>query len=379
MQNNIILLLILSGLFFIPSKPIHAQKSDNQIRTIVIDPGHGGKDPGAVGKISKEKDLVLSISLKVGALIEEYFSDVSVIYTRETDKYLKLAERTKIANKNEADLFISIHINAINGANAYGAETYAMGLHVSNENLRVAKLENSVVLEEDDYEDNYAGFDPNSPESHIIFSLYQNAYLDQSLKLAQSMQHYLSTDAKRYDRGVKQAGFLVLWRTSMPAILVECGFISNPNEEQFLNSEEGQNKVAESIFNAFKDYKLSYDSESKEIEAENKLNDSIKPNIEHINSAINIEKELPSGIIFGIQIKSSSNEISNTNKFSGIDETIYEYEHNGLFKYFVGGVKDYDYILSLHKEIKVYYSDCFIIAFKDGDRITLKQAKKEIK
>jgi N-acetylmuramoyl-L-alanine amidase len=355
---------------------VAAQKSDYHIRTVVIDPGHGGKDPGAVGKISKEKDLTLAISLRVGELITSNHPEVKVIYTRSTDEFVELYKRATIANEAQADLFISVHINAISGANAYGAETFAMGLHVSEENLRVAKLENSVVLQEENFEENYEGFDPSSPESHIIFSLYQNAYLEQSLKLAQKMQYYFHNEAGRYDRGVKQAGFLVLWRTSMPAILVECGFISNLAEEQFLNSSEGQEKIAHSIYNAFNDYKLSLEVQGKEIE------------INHTHEGSNTNKtiyptkktacdSIPSGIIYGVQLQSSKTLIPAGDSFFNNSEQIYVYKHNDLFKYFVGATNNYDDIVALHSSLKNTYSDCFIIAFKDGERIPVKQAQKE--
>lgn len=380
-----------------------AQKSDYHIRKVVIDPGHGGKDPGAVGKISKEKDLVLAISLKLGELIKANHSDVEVIYTRDKDEFVELHKRAALANEVEADIFISVHVNAISGANAYGAETFAMGLHVSEENLRVAKLENSVVLQEENYEDNYQGFDPTSPESHIIFSLYQNAYLERSLKLAQKMQYYFNAEAGRYDRGVKQAGFLVLWRTSMPAILVECGFISNPEEEKFMNTAEGQEKLANAIYNAFRDYKVAYENQGKEIGAnyddeQNHTNDTeIKEHDEEIQNQEDIEddnikesnvipasgiyakEELPNGVIYGVQIKSSQNKVQENDKMFELEHQIYMYFHTGMYKYFVGGTSDYDEILILQSKLRSTYKDCFVIAFKNGQRITISEAHKELK
>jgi N-acetylmuramoyl-L-alanine amidase len=381
-----------------------AQKSDYHIRKVVIDPGHGGKDPGAVGKISKEKDLVLAISLKLGELIKANHSDVEVIYTREKDEFVELHKRAALANEVEADIFISVHVNAISGANAYGAETFAMGLHVSEENLRVAKLENSVVLQEENYEDNYQGFDPTSPESHIIFSLYQNAYLERSLTLAQKMQYYFKSEAGRYDRGVKQAGFLVLWRTSMPAILVECGFISNPEEEKFMNTAEGQEKLANSIYNAFRDYKVAYENQGKEIgantddeeqdiiienEIEEQEEDKPKPEeIEDVTdsasdikpaSGIYAKEEIPNGVIYGVQIKSSQNKVANSDKMFELNEQVYLYYHNGLYKYFAGATKDYNEVLKLQNKLRDTFNDCFVIAFKNGQRITISEAHKELK
>ncbi|MDD2199848.1 MAG: N-acetylmuramoyl-L-alanine amidase [Bacteroidales bacterium] len=409
MSRNIFQITILLVLFtFLIQGLVSAQKSDYHIRKVVIDPGHGGKDPGAVGKISKEKDLVLAISLKLGELIETNHKDVEVIYTRDTDKFVELHKRAALANEVEADMFISVHVNAISGVNAYGAETFAMGLHVSEENLRVAKLENSVVLQEDNYEDNYQGFDPTSPESHIIFSLYQNAYLERSLSLAQKMQYYFKTEAKRYDRGVKQAGFLVLWRTSMPSILVECGFISNPEEERFMNTTEGQEKLANAIYYAFRDYKTAYENQGKEIGANNDDEQNTTNNYQtdetHINNTIeentteqsqDIEKDIneqlvspaariysiediPEGVIFGVQIKSSQNKLQENDNIFELNKDIYMYFHNGLYKYFVGATNSYDDIIKLQNDLRNTYNDCFIIAFKNGQRITIKQAKKEL-
>lgn len=230
------------------------------INTVVIDPGHGGRDPGAVGRNSHEKDITLAISLKLGNYIQENFDDVKVIYTRETDEFVELFRRAQIANENHADLFISIHCNSTRGAAAYGTETFVMGLHRSEANLEVARKENASILYEDDYMETYGGFDPHSPEANIIFSLYQNAYLHQSLSIASHIQDQFRERAMRADRGVKQAGFLVLYQVTMPGILVETGFLSNPREEQYLMSETGQSHIASAIFRAFRDYKQQQDA-----------------------------------------------------------------------------------------------------------------------
>lgn len=232
-----------------------------KIKTIVLDAGHGGHDVGCLGIHSKEKDVTLALALKTGKLIEEHFPDVKVIYTRKTDVFIGLMERANIANKAKADLFISFHCNANKNKAAYGAETYAMGLHVSEANLSVAKRENEVILLEENYEKNYDGFDPSSTEAYIIFSLYQNVNIDKSLYLASKVQEQFTNKLKRYNRGVKQAGFIVLYKTNMPSILIESGFLTNKAEEEFLTSAEGQDNIANSVYLAFKTYKEDLEKE----------------------------------------------------------------------------------------------------------------------
>ncbi len=234
--------------------PAQAQKH-YKIKTVVIDPGHGGKDPGALGRFSKEKDITLAIAKKVGYYIKRAFPDVKVIYTRTSDVFIPLYKRAEIANKNKADLFISIHVNSSPNKHVQGASTYVMGLHKDKENLQVAMLENKSILLENNYKQKYQNFDINSPQAYIIFSLYQNAYLNLSLKFAQLVQYQFRERAKRIDRGVHQAGFLVLWRTTMPSVLIEVGYISNPAEERYLNSKYGQDIIASAIYRAFKQYK----------------------------------------------------------------------------------------------------------------------------
>ena len=226
-----------------------------QVKKVVIDAGHGGHDPGTHGKISREKDVALSIALKLGEILGEYLSDVEVVYTRDDDTFIPLDERADIANKNGADLFISIHANALGNKRIHGTETYVMGTHKIENNLNVAKRENSVILMEEDYQENYAGYDPNSAESHIIFSLYQNAYLANSLALADKIETQFKTRVGRHSLGVKQQGFLVLWRTSMPSVLIETGFLTNEKEEAYLNDDLGQTYIASGIFRAIRDYK----------------------------------------------------------------------------------------------------------------------------
>jgi N-acetylmuramoyl-L-alanine amidase len=237
-----------------------SEVAENKVETVVIDAGHGGKDPGTRGVSVREKDVALKIALKVGGLIEKNLPGVKVIYTRKDDRYIALDQRAAIANKNKADLFICIHANAVSKAEISGTETYVMGLHKSEGNLDVAKRENAVILLDDNYEERYEGFDPNSPESNILFSLTQSAYQESSLKFADKVETEFKTRLGRRSHGVKQAGFWVLWRTAMPSVLIEVGFLTNPKEEKFLGEETGQNMIASGIYRAFKEYKIQVES-----------------------------------------------------------------------------------------------------------------------
>jgi len=233
-----------------------AQNSNNKVMKVVIDAGHGGKDPGCRGKLVTEKSVALNVALKTGKYIEERIPNVEVIYTRSSDKFVELNERAEIANRANADLFISIHANAQRkGSSVYGTETFVMGLHKSDANAEVAMRENAVIELEDNYELMYDGFDPKSPEAYIMFSLYQDAYLNQSIEFAAKVEEQFSGRAGRHSRGVKQAGFLVLYKTTMPSVLIEVGFLTNATEEKYLASEHGEDIIASAIYRAFKDYK----------------------------------------------------------------------------------------------------------------------------
>ena len=238
---------------------VPGKKTGYKLRTIVIDAGHGGHDTGCLGSDSREKDVALRIALKLGKLIEANCPDVKVVYTRKTDVFISLIERANIANRAKADLFICVHLNSGPKA-AYGAETFVMGLHKTDDNLNVAKRENAAILLEDNYEKNYDGFDPNSPEANIIFSLYQNQFMTQSLSFAAKIQKQFKENSKRYSRGVKQAGFLVLYKTAMPSVLIESGFLTNESDQRFLNSDAGQASMASSIYRAFKSYKAELET-----------------------------------------------------------------------------------------------------------------------
>ncbi|MFN8209149.1 MAG: N-acetylmuramoyl-L-alanine amidase, partial [Bacteroidales bacterium] len=309
----------------------------SKLSRVVIDAGHGGKDPGSIGKHTMERDIALAVALKLGDYIKTNYPDVEVIFTRKEDVFVELAERADIANRNDADLFISIHTNSNKNKEAFGTETYAMGLKTDDKNFEVAKKENSVIAYEDDYTTKYEGFDPNSPESYIIFSLMQNKYLEQSLTFASHIQDELRNKAKRTDRGVKQAGFLVLWKSAMPSVLVETGFISNPEEEKFLMSEEGQELIASGIFRAFRTYK-------EEIEQRSTFSHETKtPSV----TPKNIEPIADSMLCFRVQLTSSSKPIeSGSAYFAKIknaypDSTIGEFKAAGMYKYYLGTFTEY--------------------------------------
>jgi N-acetylmuramoyl-L-alanine amidase len=240
--------LLISG----SAKPLLPHSNKKWV--VVIDAGHGGKDPGCHGEKFKEKDIALAVSLKLGHYIEENDKNVTVVYTRITDEFIALNERADIANRNHADFFICVHCNASPDKSAFGSATYVMGLYKSQGNLEVSKRENSSVLYEKDYKKTYNGFDPNSPEGNILFSMYQNTYLAQSLDLSAKIQKEYVSKAERTDNGVKQAGFLVLWKTTMPSLLTEIGFLTNPKEEEYIGSAKGQSKIAECIFFALQQY-----------------------------------------------------------------------------------------------------------------------------
>ena len=338
-----------------------AQKGE-KIQTVVIDAGHGGKDTGALGKVTTEKALNLAVALKFGNYIKENLPDVKVIYTRSTDKFVELSERADIANRNNADIFISIHCNSTEKPNsAYGAETFVMGESKNEKNLAVAKKENASILLEDNT-DAYDNFDPNSTEAYILFSLSQSLYQSQSLNLADKVQKQFASKG-RNDRGVQQAGFLVLWKTSMPSILVELGFINHANEEQFLNSEKGQNQMALSLYRAFAEYKREFEAENHTPQAEAE----VKP-------AAN------NGTYFTVQFASRDKKVTDTGKtFKGVKE-VDVYEYNGAFRYVSGRFTTKAEATKRQAEVRALgYSDAFVVAFINGERGTIKQAEEALK
>jgi len=360
----------ISILFFILTlnNLLISQTSDKyKLSTVVIDAGHGGKDPGAIGKTIQEKAITLAIALKLGEYIEEYIEDVEVLYTRKTDVFVELKERAEFANRNKADLMISVHVNSSKSAIPYGTSTYVMGLHKSEDNLEVAKTENSSIYIEKNYKDDYNNFDTESAEAYIIFNLYQNAYLDHSLLLAEKVQSQFREKAMRKDLGVKQAGLVVLWYTTMPSILVETGFISNVAEEKYLATEYGQSIIASAIFRAFREYKIEIEKNSDFI-------------VNQADSIVKIIKEsedksTDDEVLFKIQVKSSTVRLPlNSTTFAKL-ENVEEFVYNGVYKYTVGSTSDYDEIIKLQTSVRKIVTDAFVIAFVNGEKVTIAEAK----
>lgn len=388
----------------------------NKTMVVVIDPGHGGKDPGAVSKGIQEKDVVLGIGLKLGKYITENFPDVKVIYTRSTDVFVPLIDRSRIANKNKADLFISLHANTCGSSSIHGTETFVLGLHRTNENLDVAKKENSVILLEDNYATTYEGFDPNSSESYIMFELVQDTYLDQSLSFADDIQRQFKSRLTNSNRGVKQAGFLVLRQSSMPSVLVETGFVSNQADANQLKSEEGQQAIASSIYEAFRKFKnrnsggnapvqpiatatkpdsstltvlseKKKETKSEETEetkpvmaqsiAENKPIEKTTASSEKIKSPeVNIAKtdveitpmKTASETYYSVQIGANTTPVEPiAANFKGLKEVRRE-KSDKYYRYYVGKESTLEKITPLLEQIRLKFSQAFIVCFIDGKR-----------
>nr|WP_320119209.1 N-acetylmuramoyl-L-alanine amidase [uncultured Marinifilum sp.] len=354
-----------------------AQNNSYSLKTVVIDAGHGGKDPGALGKSSQEKDIVLNISLKLGTYIEKYFPDVDVIYTRKTDVFIPLKRRSEIANQYKADLFISIHANANNNSKIRGTETYTLGLHKTQENLEVAMKENSVIEYEEDYSTKYEGFDPKNPASYIIFNMMQGVNRDKSISLAELTEHQFKTRVGRHSRGVREAGFWVLKQVSMPSILVEVGFVSNPTEEKYLKTKQGQDYLASAIFRAFRDYKNKLEQSSVLLSKEGTINTKK----ETPDSLTNKTKEKSTitnkpVLEYCVQLKSSTKKIPLTSKVFKNIPNVKERKVNNIYKYTVGSTSNYQKIIEVQKVIRKKIKDCFVVAFYNGQRISLSKAKK---
>ena len=388
------------------SSPLCISNSWAKDFVVVIDAGHGGHDPGAVGKISKEKNINLNVALKLGNMIKKNCDDVKVIFTRTKDVFIPLNRRAEIANNAKADLFISIHTNALaNNRTAKGASTWTLGLAKSDANLAVAQRENSVILYESDYKTRYAGFNPNSAESYIIFEFMQDKYMEQSVHLASLIQKQFRHTCKRVDLGVHQAGFLVLKASAMPSILVELGFISTPEEERYLNSEEGTGTLAKGIYRAFLTYKKEHEIRltgvsrtiipDDEEMSENELAaqqpkeekpDSAPDQTELVAQAkpqqrpITVESATNSGeITFKIQILTSSSPLTkNDKRLKGLKDVDY-YKEKGLYKYTYGASTDYNKVLRNKRAITDKFKDAFIIAFRDGEKMNINAAIAEFK
>lgn len=338
---------------------------------VVIDAGHGGKDPGARGTIIDEKVINLSVALKLGEKISAGHDDVKVVYTRKTDRFVELDERANIANRNKADLFISIHTNAVKrGSPVRGTETYTLGLARSEENLDVAKRENSAILLEDNYQQTYEGFDPNVSESYIIFEFMQNKHMEQSVGFASEIQKRFSS-AGRVDRGVRQAGFLVLRKTGMPSVLVELGYISNKDEERFMKSAEGQNKLVNALSEAFTRYKTKYDRQQGEVSRKAAPADvAPKPAPQEKRpSSATVKTKIAGKIVYKVQILTSDRKLRvGAKAFKGYKNVDYFVE-NGIYKYTYGETTDFNAAKKLRREVAGDFKDAFIVAFKDGKKV----------
>ena len=378
-RSYIIILLCCLWLVF----PLVGAQAESRDFIVVIDPGHGGRDPGAIGKRGKEKNINLNVALKLGKLIKNNCKDVSIVYTRDKDTFVGLDRRAQIANDAKANLFISIHTNSVaRGRTVRGTETYTLGLHRTEDNLEVAKKENAVILIENDYEQRYAGFNPNSSESYIIFEFLQDKNMEKSVQLATLIQRQFKNTAKRIDKGVHQAGFLVLRETTMPGVLVELGYISTPDEERYLLTESGTDALAKSIYRAFIKYKeqngspIARRNEPPTNPVTPKVSSQTKKKpLDTLQKQIKKE-EKP---IFKIQILTSDRKLSTNNKqFKGLSPISY-YQEKGIYKYTYGESSDYNKVLRTKRQIETKFKGAFIIAFKNGKKIDVNQAIKEFK
>ncbi len=365
-KNDFLLkLLVLLVVLFTCSKlfPLYSQ----QIKTVVIDAGHGGKDPGCHGNFAFEKDVCLSMALKLGSLIKEKYPEIKIIYTREKDVFVELIERANIANRAKADLFICIHANA-GSEGAYGTETYVLGLHRTEAQQRVAERENSIIALEDDKGAKYKEIDL-STDAIIIRQLQLKVFLDHSILFAEKLQKEFKKFG-RYDRGVKQAGFLVLYKTTMPSVLIETGFLTNSNEEKFLGNITGQVNMADLMFNAFENYRN---------QIENKIPVTIEKNDEIISepveSPVSISKD-SSGLVFRVQVETWDQRRDNSyNLFKGYE--VFEYEQDKMYKYCIGNFSDYQMVKNYKIElIKKGFQNAFLVAFLNGERISIEKAIK---
>ena len=366
--------------------------------TIVLDAGHGGHDAGAVGSFSKEKNINLRYTLLVGDMIKKNIPDAKVIYTRDKDVFVDLNERARIANRNKADLFVSIHTNSSKNTSANGMETFTLGVSRSKENMEVAMLENSVIKLEEDYETKYEGFDPNSVDSYIMFEFMKDQYTDRSITCADFIQTKMINTSKRNDRGVRQAGFLVLRATAMPSVLAELGFISNKDEEKYLNNNENQVKLATAIFNGIKEYKHELDKKSgtvnsEELKADITIEDKVEiktektENINVENKDIKAKEEItPNSTLltpnseyeFFIQYLVSKNNYKADNAvFKGHTPTKVLNENN-LYKYLIGPF-DVNTVFTKRNEITKNFPDAFIVAYKEGKKVSTPEAIQEAK
>ena len=364
------ILLIMFTIFTVGTSV--GQTEVNKLKCICIDAGHGGSDPGACGLQSREKDIVLKLALKVGKLIEQAYPEIKVVYTRKTDVLIDLSQRGQIANNHHADLFISIHINSNELRSPHGLETYVLGLHRTKENLAVAMKENSVIKYEEDYSTKYAGFDPSRPESYIMFSLMQNLYLEKSLELAALVQEEMVAATKRSDRGVRQAGYIVLVKAAMPAILIEAGFISNPEEERYLLTQTGQNKIATAIFKAIQKYKMKVEKQENIILVEKKREKNTTPEQAPVKMP---EPRSTASLQYAVQVAPSTAKVKDVSRLCP-GEKVGVLVSGGRYRYYVRPGAELEEVKKSFSKIKNKVKDCFIIGIYDGKAISVAEAKK---
>ncbi|WP_340112538.1 N-acetylmuramoyl-L-alanine amidase family protein [Maribellus mangrovi] len=386
-KNPLKYLLLIVAFAVLQSVPANnrseAKQDDSLVSLVVIDPGHGGIDSGTSSGDVEEKDIVLDIALKLGNYIERTFPEIEVIYTRKTDVFIPVYRRAEIANKADADLFISIHANAVDYKYVHGTETFVLGQHSSEDNLQVAKKENSVILLEDDYTTTYEGFDPNSSESYIMFELVQDEYKEQSISLANAIQNEFRLRTKRKDRSVKEAGFLVLRQIAMPGVLVETGFLSNASERDFLNSNNGRDQIALAIFSAFEAYKTNVEQKS----SFHLVTDDETPQpIEKVATGANVTPATTPGsaeksageedLFYSVQIMALKQKIETTpENFNGLDN-VFRIDSPGISRYFVGKYSSLENA-EINKELLlVRYESAFVVAFKNNELISLKKLQE---
>ena len=370
-SRNALGLILLAALFVNPLFADDKKKKNNKIRTIVIDPGHGGKDSGTMGTkryTQYEKHIALDISLKLGNYIKDAFPDIKIIYTRKTDVFLELWERTELANEKNADLFISVHCDGFTNPNPSGASVFVMGMSKLKANMDVAMRENSVMYLEDNFKEKYDGFDPKSPESYIVFSLMQNTFLDQSISIAEKIEDEFANRAKRKSRGLKQAPFYVISRVNMPSILIEAGFLTNPKEEDFLNTELGKDHIASAIFRGFRSYKESVDGAKI-----SELDKSAVKEKEIIKTPT-LKKEITTDKVeYKVQIGTYLKSMLSDKSFMNLNA--YEEIINGTYKYYVGNA--YNKVSADNLKFKMRekgFKGAFVVAFYQDKRISMQEA-----
>ena len=375
-MNNVKLILFLLFFLFLSNNSANAQLNKNILNTIVIDPGHGGKDSGTMGtkRYKKyEKHIALAVSLKLGEYISNEFPDINVIYTRKTDIFLELNQRTELANNSSADLFISIHCDGFTNSSPSGASVFVMGMSKLKANMDVAMRENSAIYMEDNYQQKYEGFDPKSQESYIVFSLMQNTFLNQSLKIAEEVEKEFSTRANRKSRGVKQAPFYVISRTNMPSILIECGFLTNAKEEDYLHSEIGQDYIASAIFRAFRTYKKSVEIKDDIIIGNSEMIEDTSIKTEKITDKNDIIEKTKVKLLYKVQIGTYLKSMLNDQNF--IDLNAEEHKINGTYRYYISSDNNKYNADNLKDKLReLGFNGAFIVAFLDGKQISTKEA-----